>query len=87
MEYNSLYLILNSLSVRRKESLYCDSQAFHQYQQSKQPPLTLSYWTQNNTMTFDIGKPELGLGQAQPCGGLLCLSMFILVLIGCAWIK
>jgi hypothetical protein len=45
-----------------KESLNSDGQQFHQYQQSGQPPLTLTHWTQEKIMTYDVGNTGSVLG-------------------------
>ena len=38
----------------------CDGQQFHQYQQNKQSPFTLTPWTQNKTMAYEVGYPGFG---------------------------
>ena len=41
---------------------------FHQYQQKKQSPVILTELTvYTKTMTYDVGNPGPGLGQAQKC--------------------
>jgi Na+/serine symporter len=54
--------------------LYCyfkinsDGQQVAQYQQNKQSPHTLADCTQKKTMTYDVGNPVPGLGQANYVG-------------------
>jgi len=48
---------------------YClsDGQQFHQYQQNKQPPLTLTDNTKKVTTTYDVGNADPGLGRTEKC--------------------
>ena len=43
-------------------------QQFHQYQQSRQSPLTSTIEHEKKTTTYDVGNPGPGLEQAQKCG-------------------
>jgi hypothetical protein len=51
---------------------------------NNQPRLTLNHWTQKKTMTYGIGNPGPGLGQAHKCGrvkqvnGILTSSWLII---------
>jgi len=52
-----------------RESLYSDGQQCHQYQQNEQSTLTL--WTKKGgreTMKYDVGNPDPGLGHSQKSG-------------------
>ena len=51
-----------------KESLNNDGQQFHQYLQNEQSSLTSTHKTQKKTVTYDVGNPGPGLGQAQKYG-------------------
>jgi len=75
-----------------KESLNSDSHQFHQYQLNEQSPLILNELTEHKKiMTYDVGNPSHGLGQAQKCGwpwiepvtGIPTLLMFFVII--CLW--
>ena len=46
--------MLKQNTVLWKESLNSDDQQFHQYQQSEQTPLILTYWAWKKITTYDI---------------------------------
>jgi len=50
----------------RKESLYCDGQQFHQYQQNEQVPQTIEH--HKTATTYDVGN-KVSI-QVQQRGGL-----------------
>ena len=54
---------MHFLSCLWKESLNSDAQQFHQYQQIRHLPLTSNRWTKRKNMKYDVGNPDLSLGQ------------------------
>jgi hypothetical protein len=48
-----------------KKYINSDGQQFHQYQQNEHYPLTLTYWTQKKTTTYDDGNPGAGWDRLQ----------------------
>jgi hypothetical protein len=60
---------LAPMGISWKESLNSDGQQFHQYQQSQQSFIILSYYTLQRTTTYDAGNQGDGLGQARKYGG------------------
>ena len=67
--------------MKRKLS---DGQYFHQYQQNKQSPRTFKSLNLQETNTYDVGNPGLGLGRVQQCDGFKPINgiPFHLLIIG-----
>ena len=57
-----------------KEHFDSDGQQFYQYQQNKHSSLTSTHWTQKGgDITYDVGNPCPGFGQAQNYGRVKCI--------------
>jgi hypothetical protein len=55
--------------MKREFKHWSDGQQFYQYQQNKQSPHTLTYWTQKRPwLIYGIGNPCPGFGKAHRCG-------------------
>jgi hypothetical protein len=57
-------------SELRNDSLNSDGHQFHQYQQSKQLPLTANESNTEKITTYSVGNPGPSLVQANKCGGV-----------------
>jgi hypothetical protein len=69
LDHSKLYVFMSQDRLW-KEILTTDRQQVHQFQQNEQSLLILTHWTHTikKTMTYNIGNPAPGLGQAQKCG-------------------
>jgi hypothetical protein len=71
----------STFSLIWKESL-SDGHQFHQNQQNEQSPLILTTLTEHkkNSMTYEVGNPGPGLGQAQECGRVKLVNKISILL-------
>ena len=71
MVNNSTNINKTNNHLSPKESLNCDGQQFHQYQQSEQSPLILTEVAEHNkTTTYDVENAGSNLEQEQTFGGI-----------------